>query len=464
MLAGVHSQMFSNITLTELYSNPVGVTLGNPMFAGALYLMVLGAIGTILYSFAKQMYYKFIKLFWVSLVLDGRDPIFHSVQVWLSTIEEAKHSRSLEVFSQKQRGNRGITRIGFAAQMETQPQVLFMPAQGNLFIRYQNQFIWVRRTSTFNSATQSSQESITLSSLGRSTDQLKEIIHESMTLSKNLDRNQTVVFSLVREIWERTVTKPQRPWSSVKLNDNIAEDLLQDVERFLEHREIYHQRGIPHRRGYLLYGPPGTGKTSFIAALAGKLNYSISTMSLSNSSLTDEGLIQALSFLPSETILLLEDIDAIFTEDHSSTKSTSDEQDQPSSGSCRGMKTKKLSFSGLLNALDGVSTAEGRLLFMTTNHKEKLDPALIRPGRVDRDVLIDYASKQTVMDMFEHFYSVGSSDDRKIKQLSKQLEELLHSVSWSGVPMARIQNHFLIYMNNPHKAICPEIFLPLLSQ
>ena len=71
----------------------------------------------------------------------------------------------------------------------------------------------------------------------------------------------------------------------------------------------------------------------------------------------------------------------------------------------------KLTFSGILNALDGITAAEGRLLYMTTNHKENLDPALIRPGRIDRQLEFKHTTRDQLQGMFEHFYSDFTTGD-----------------------------------------------------
>lgn len=91
----------------------------------------------------------------------------------------------------------------------------------------------------------------------------------------------------------------------------------------------------------------------------------------------DDDLNRALNDAPSHSIILLEDIDALFVGREAVKK------DQHS---------RQISFSGLLNALDGVRSQEGRILFMTTNHREKLDPALMRPGRADYHVKLNNAS------------------------------------------------------------------------
>ena len=93
-------------------------------------------------------------------------------------------------------------------------------------------------------------------------------------------------------------------------------------------------------------------------------------MNLSGNELDDDGLNRALNDAPQNSIILMEDIDGIFVERESVLRD-------------KGEGERSVSFSGLINALDGVRSQEGRILFMTTNHREKLDPALMRPGRVD---------------------------------------------------------------------------------
>lgn len=142
---------------------------------------------------------------------------------------------------------------------------------------------------------------------------------------------------------------------------------MDDMKRFEKSVEWYKDKGVPYRRGYLLHGPPGTGKTSFTLAIAGALNMSICYLNLGARNLNDDSLNRCLNNAPARSIILLEDIDAVFVQRDSVQK----------------RRGASVSFSGLLNALDGVRSQEGRILFMTTNHPEKLDPALLRPGRAD---------------------------------------------------------------------------------
>ena len=100
--------------------------------------------------------------------------------------------------------------------------------------------------------------------------------------------------------------------------------------------------------------------------------------------------MRALNDAPPRSIILLEDVDGIFVQRESVNQ---DEEEE-----------RGVSFSGLLNALDGVRSQEGRILFMTTNHRERLDPALIRPGRCDLQIELKNANHSMVERLFLKFY------------------------------------------------------------
>lgn len=152
-------------------------------------------------------------------------------------------------------------------------------------------------------------------------------------------------------------------------------------------------------------------------------------MNLSGNELDDERLNKVLEKAPKNAIILLEDIDAIFVERTS--------VGQERSG-------RKVSFSGLLNALDGVRSQEGRVLFMTTNHIEKLDPALLRPGRADVHVKLDYATGTQIRRMFMKFYP--EADQGIVEEFARRVPE-------NKLSMAKLQGHFLRNKNDPQKAI-----------
>jgi mitochondrial chaperone BCS1 len=177
----------------------------------------------------------------------------------------------------------------------------------------------------------------------------------------------------------RTQTKRRR--ETLAIDPRIEHELFSDLDRFLKSRDIYRQRGIPWRRGYLLYGPPGTGKSSLIQSIASY--YDRQLVSLSLTDMDDSALLRAWSEITDTSVIALEDIDSVF------------DGRRP---------LGELSFSALLNTLDGAGAVEGSIAILTTNHRERLDPALIRPGRCDREFELGYLTAESCAKMFGCFF------------------------------------------------------------
>jgi mitochondrial chaperone BCS1 len=109
-------------------------------------------------------------------------------------------------------------------------------------------------------------------------------------------------------------------------------------------------------------------------------------LSLTNNKLSDQNIADLLQKTPARSLILIEDIDAFFN--------AREKQE----------KQVEISFSGLLNALDGVAAQEGRIVVLTTNHRERLDAALIRPGRIDKQLELGYASAAQARGLFLRFH------------------------------------------------------------
>ncbi|EFC48398.1 predicted protein, partial [Naegleria gruberi] len=174
------------------------------------------------------------------------------------------------------------------------------------------------------------------------------------------------------------------------LNEKVKSLFLQDLERFLSNKKFYMENQLSYKRGYCLYGKPGSGKTSLVLATAAHIKCPVYILNLNQSEMNDTALIDAFSSIPSRSIITLEDVDSAFNENRKAT----------------GEVRNGLSFSGLLNALDGVCSYSEtpKLVFMTTNHIERLDAALIRPGRVDYKVKFDNATPDQIQQISFKFF------------------------------------------------------------
>lgn len=188
--------------------------------------------------------------------------------------------------------------------------------------------------------------------------------------------------------WQNLSDVPPRSLDSVVLAEGQSEAIVADLEGFLASEHEYNRRGIPFHRGYLFHGPPGGGKTSLAKALANHFGLDLWFLPLGDLT-KDSNLLSAIGSVRSRSILLLEDLDVF----HSATSRDDD-------------AANRTTMSGLLNALDGVSTPHGLITIMTTNNVEALDSALLRPGRVDRSVLIDFADNEQANRLFEFFFGV----------------------------------------------------------
>ncbi|KAG7089533.1 hypothetical protein E1B28_011207 [Marasmius oreades] len=206
--------------------------------------------------------------------------------------------------------------------------------------------------------------------------------------------------------WSNVKRKVRRRLSSIILQEGVIESIVKDAQEFLDMEDWYVGRGIPHRRGYLLYGPPGSGKSSTIYALAGELGLEIYSLSLASGFVDDSFLQRAASSIPKRSIFLIEDIDCAFPRDDDAETPLDFLANIPGLPRrySNGIRRSAVTLSGLLNVIDGVGSDDGRLFFATTNYIDRLDPALLRPGRIDRKIQYSLATQPQAAALFMRFF------------------------------------------------------------
>jgi hypothetical protein len=202
--------------------------------------------------------------------------------------------------------------------------------------------------------------------------------------------------------WQLT-NKPLhgRNFSSLYLPNNQKTMILDTINEFFDPESIafYKEHNINSKLAILLYGVPGTGKTSLIKAIANQYKLAIATMNLSSSKMSDEGVRDAFQSIPENSILVIEEVDAFFTKNRES------------------VMRNTVTFSSLLDAIDGGISHTHQLIIMTTNHKERLDPAILRPGRIDVCIAFDFIAEEQVIVMTKDFKKTES--DESIEKFAK---------------------------------------------
>lgn len=232
--------------------------------------------------------------------------------------------------------------------------------------------------------------------------------------------------------WERGGQRKKRRIENLYMSKGIKEDIIKKVKDFKSKDTIarYERFGIPHKFVVLLHGLPGTGKTSLVKAVASELNMSISSLTF-NDKLDDSGMRILMKRLAKNTILLIEDMDCLFKD-----RKKNDEF------------KNKLTLSGILNSLDGLSAADHMVVFITTNYKDNLyDEALIRPGRIDHFIEFEHIKKEQIIEMYKVFMENAYSEDK--------MAEFVNTYYSLGVKCttALIQNYLFGYVNDPDAAL-----------
>ena len=225
------------------------------------------------------------------------------------------------------------------------------------------------------------------------------------------------------------------------------DDVVKRLDFFSKNKEWYKKRGIPYTIGFLFYGAPGCGKTSTIKAIANHTQRHIVSVPL-NKIKTAKELLNVFynvrmnyKDIPlNQRLYVLEDIDAADlkdvvgergkTEKEGEKKEENEDKDDSDSGIDINLlqllkssatagpldkwKSSKLTLATLLEVLDGVMEMDGRMLIITTNYPERLDKALIRPGRIDMKVKFGLCTADNIVQMYQHYFEteLPSSFDR----------------------------------------------------
>ncbi|OAQ62556.1 BCS1 protein precursor [Purpureocillium lilacinum] len=405
--------------------------------------MVLMVVAmTVAWSFGSDPLWNFVHSYLLSSVtIRADDEAYNVFILWLSQQRFARSSRhsfaNTDISSRHwytyMHGDSGdeeeeeyTAALPEHAKLKTGSRkggIHYTPAFGSHYFWYRGHLLVFERrlnNQESNFQSMSEREELVLLCFGRNPGIIKDLLSEARQAYMKRDEQKTLIYrgNFQDTSWKRCMSRLNRALSTVFLDGKSRQDLLNDARDYLdpETQRWYANRGIPYRRGYLFHGPPGTGKSSLSLALAALFRLKIYIVSLSSALASEEKIMTLFNELPVRCIVLLEDIDtaglAHTREESSAQKShvtngrpdSHDGQQQADAGSIP-TANKTLSLSGLLNILDGVAAQEGRILIMTTNYIDKLDKALIRPGRVDKIIPFGLADRDIASSIFRAIYA-----------------------------------------------------------
>lgn len=242
-----------------------------------------------------------------------------------------------------------------------------------------------------------------------------------------LNSNNTKIYYNEEYSWNELKGTVKRSVDTIYLPKELKQNIIDDINWFLEPstKQKYMKYGRNYKRTYLFEGIPGSGKTSFIKALAGKYNYSMSIINFSQK-ITDSTLIELIKTINTKSFLVFEDIDTLFEE-----RKKNDDM------------RNNITFSGLLNMLDGIITPNNLICFITTNIKSNLDSALLRTGRIDKIYKFENINKQQLHDIYKVYM-----DDKFNIELFEKFYKLFKSYN-INVSVSLIQEYLFKYIENP---------------
>jgi chaperone BCS1 len=404
----------------------------NEFLSGGFVLMVIGGLAAWLRAVPKRTYRWVYRHLVLTVEVSSRDDAFDWFRVWLARHPVAQRLRYLELSSRDddEAGGFDLTEQPNTARKHASARAMLTPITGLHWVRYRGTWFLIgaeREERQANGMLLGFYHTISIQTFAWNRGALLELVREAYRATVRPEERRVAIHVPNGEYWRCIERRKPRPTGSLVYTGDTLEHLIADAKRFFTDEDWYADAGVPWRRGYLLHGPPGNGKSSLVAALAGELGLDVCVLNLSMDTLDDSRLQDLLSHAPERSLVLMEDIDAVF-----------EGRQKPKTDRSR------LSFNGVLNALDGVAAQEGRLIFMTTNHRERLDPALIRPGRCDVHVFIGNASHGQIAGMVRRFFP--KLDHHLARTLAERVPD-------ETLSMAQIQEYLVRHRDDPESMI-----------
>lgn len=381
---------------------------------------VIAALKGFAWTLPKKAWQYFVKRITLSITFTSSEAGYGMLRDWLADHPYAKKARDVKMVYSPGAG-----------------KFVLAPGHGSHLLWF-NGPLWIKYVKTppaNNGGFSYPEESYVVTVFAAHHSKLERFLAELERYQKR-EVSSLSVFTWRGGYWNWFGSKRKRPLNTVYMPATTLKEIMTAIDNFLASEEWYHARGIPYRMGIMFDGGPGTGKTTLATALAGHYDKPLYSMNLASVG-SDETLQHAFSTAQKDGWVLIEDADGFEAaqdrgniETEASPSSSETEIDAPEATAPAGdgsappapgtlvkaaAKKVGVTISGLLNAIDGVAATEGRILIVTSNDISKLDPALLRSGRIDHRFHIGHLTPEDVVNMFKCFYPNSERHHARIR-------------------------------------------------
>lgn len=359
--------------MIEFITNILNSLKTNEIFSGIAFgSMITSAIVAVLYSLKQapiQIWDIIKRSITIKLEIHSDQPEYRSFIFWAKQFN-SQNLRSY-LLNSKYRMNE---------YNEDETTIHLNPGTGSHFVWYKKRILLIKKQIETKN-TSGVIEVISITTLGIKPTFIIEILNEVTDIA--LQNDKLKVYNIEDNDYWQILYKNKKYVDSFVYDKKY--EVLNIIKDFYNKYDWYIKKGIPYKKGLLLSGPPGTGKSTFVSILASELNLNIYYCNLSDKRIVND-LIKHIGKIRPKSIVLLEDIDCLFLTKDRETNNNNE------------------SLSTLLNVLDGVNSSDGVIYILTTNYIDKIDKALIRPGRIDIHIEMSNFEYHQIKELFNIFY------------------------------------------------------------
>lgn len=385
--------------LVEHFDQLQAIMKANPVVAGAVSLWGLAVMTWFAKSIPSAVARLFITQCTTSLTVNnagwrGNAEQFSGFIDWYARSGWLKWSRRLALDG---------THVGDHRKQEV--DAIVSAGYGVHFFFYFGRLFWFSRSQLPSQGTELEKNEIKIFTIGRNQAPILRLVED---FRHKLDKSKVGVFAFDNE-WSLVTSVRKRSLDTVVVDQAIKDKIVGNLSHFFANREWFDRRGMPYKLTFVLSGAPGTGKTSLISALAAHFGRNVAILNLST--MSDKTFANAIATLPERAFVVIEDFDsASAVQARGGSQGllggitlTSETQSGPG-----GEVFSFLTLSSILNTLDGLVRLDDTVIMMTTNHIDRIDPAVLRKGRVDHIYEIGYLQDAEIIEYIRLMYPTHS--------------------------------------------------------